>query len=398
MTTKIVASIAISFGFLTLQAQDTTQTKTQMYTGFYNQLSGDINYPVLGVVNMVDGNQKGTQIGVSNFTKQNIAGFQMGLTNIVGGSGTGAQLGLVNVTKDSFSGAQISYINITGKQQQGAQIGFINLAQNGNGALQIGTVNAIAKESKGMQIGYVNATGKNTEGAQIGFVNVAGGNATGGQIGFVNTTTKEVDGAQVAFVNVAGKKISGAQVGYVNVGKTIKGTQVGFINIADSFSSGMPVGFLSIVRKGGYYALELSANELYYYNAAVKIGVKPLYTSFGISYNPNFKNEFAWNVGLGSMLYASRHFFFNPEITAISSIEKNPQYFTQFSTSLGYSFGPVAIKAGPTFTWSYLETDNAVKTEAPPKAYQPEYSFYKNNFDAQNSFWIGAKASLVFSF
>jgi hypothetical protein len=398
MKNRTLAAITIALGFLNTQAQDTTQTKSQLYTGFYNQLSGDIKYPVLGVVNMVDGNQKGTQIGVSNFTKQNVDGFQMGLTNIMGGSGTGAQLGLVNVTKDSFSGAQISYINITGKQQQGVQVGFINLAQSCNGAAQIGTINASAKETKGVQIGYINVAGKDVDGGQVGFINTVGGSAKGGQVAFVNATAKNVNGAQVAFVNVAGGKTSGAQVGYINVGKTIKGTQVGFINIADSFSSGMPVGFLSIVRKGGYYAFELSSNELYYYNAAVKIGVKPLYTSFGLSYNPQLKNEFAWNVGLGSMLYATRHFFLNPEITIIGSIENNPQYFTQLSTSLGFSFGPVAIKAGPTFTWSYLDTDNSPKTEISQKAYQPQYSFYKNQIDAQNSFWIGAKASIVFSF
>ncbi len=398
MTNRILAAITIALGFLNTQAQDTTKTKSQMYTGFYNQLSGDIKYPVLGVVNMVDGNQKGTQIGVSNFTKQDINGFQLGLTNVVGGSGNGAQLALVNVTKDSFSGAQISYINITGKQQQGVQLGFINLAQSGNGMAQIGTVNASAKETKGAQIGYVNVAGKDEDGGQVGFANIVGGSSKGGQVGFVNATAKNMNGAQVAFVNVAGGKTSGAQVGYVNVGKTIKGTQVGFINIADSFSSGMPVGFLSIVRKGGYYALELSSNELYYYNAAVKIGVKPLYTSFGISYNPQFKNEFAWNVGLGSMLYATQHFFFNPEITGIGSIEENPQFFTQLSTSVGYSFGPVAIKAGPTFTWSYLDKNDSPKAEIPQKAYQPEYSFCKTQIDAQNCFWIGAKASVVFSF
>jgi hypothetical protein len=396
MTNKIITAITICLAFLNTQAQDTTKTKSQIYTGFYNQLSGDIKYPVLGVVNMVDGNQKGTQIGITNFTKQDITGFQLGLTNIVGGNGTGAQVGLVNVVKDSFAGAQISYINITGKQQQGAQVGFINLTQSNNGALQIGTVNATAKESKGLQIGYVNAAGKSVDGGQIGFVNATGGGVVGGQIGFVNAALKNVHGAQVAFVNVAGDTTTGAQVGYVNVGRTFKGTQVGFINVADSFASGMPVGFLSIVRKGGYYAFELSSNELYYYNAAFKIGVKPLYTTFGLSYNPHYANEFAWSVGLGSMLYATQHFFFNPEINAIGSIEKTPQYFTQLSASLGYSIGPVSVKAGPTFTWSY--TDNDSKADIPQKPYRPQYSFCKNDIDAQNSVWIGAKASVAFSF
>lgn len=396
MTTKLLATTFLSLiTSLSLFAQDTT--RSQFYTGFYNQLSGDIHYPVLGFVNVVDGTQQGAQIGFSNYTSHHLNGFQFALTNIIGGNGNGVQLGVTNITKDSFAGAQISCVNLTGKEQQGAQIGFMNLAQNCNGAVQVGAVNASSKETKGVQAGFVNATGKDLDGGQVGFVNLAGGNTKGTQVGFVNANAKDVDGAQVGFVNVVGEKTAGTQIGFVNVSKTIKGTQVGFVNFVDSFSSGIPVGFLSISRKNGYYAFEISANELYYYNASFKVGVKPLYTSFGLSYNPNFLSEFAWNAGIGSLLYVTPSFFFNPEITALGSIEETPQFFSQLSTSLGYTAGVVSLKAGPTFTFGHITTpDNP--SDVPTKMYQPEYSFYKTQFDDQNSFFIGAKAAIVVSF
>lgn len=396
MITRIFATLTLFCNLFSAFAQDSTKSAKQIYTGVYNQLSGDISYPVLGLVNSVDGNQKGAQIGFCNISKKNVAGFQFALTNSIGQSGSGVQLGVANVVRDSFSGVQISSINITGKKQQGAQVGAINLAQNCNGAVQVGFVNASAKETAGAQIGFVNATGKNLDGGQIGFVNAVGKNANGAQIGFVNATANDADGAQISFVNVVGEKIRGAQIGFVNVGKTISGTQVGFINFADSFSNGVPFGFLSISRKNGYYALELSANELYYYNAAFKVGVKPLYTTFGLSYNPHLMSEFAWNAGLGSMLYATQHFFFNPEANFISSIETHPQYFTQFNTTLGWTFGPVSFKAGPTFTWGHITTDDDSGIQQ--KGFKPDYSFYHQQIDDQNSFFIGAKAALVISF
>jgi hypothetical protein len=396
MTTKFLTATLLTFiSFYSLFAQDTT--RAQFYTGFYNQLSGDVRYPVLGFVNVVDGTQKGTQIGFSNYTSHHLNGFQFALTNIIGGNGNGVQLGIANITKDSFTGAQISCVNLTGKEQQGAQIGFINLAENCTGAVQVGAVNVSEQETKGIQAGFVNATGKDLDGGQVGFVNITGGDTKGTQVGFVNANTKDVDGAQVGFVNIVGNKTAGTQIGFVNVSKTIKGTQVGFVNIVDSFSSGIPVGFLSISRKNGYYAFEISSNELYYYNASFKVGVKPLYTSFGLSYNPNFLSEFAWNAGIGSMLYVSPSVFFNPEITAIGSIEETPQFFSQLSTSVGYTSGILSFKVGPTFTWGHLTTpDNP--SDVPSKMYQPEYSFYKTQLDDQNSFFIGAKAAIVVSF
>lgn len=396
MTTKFLAATLLIFISLhSLFAQDTA--RTQWYTGFYNQLSGDIRYPVLGFVNVVDGNQKGTQIGISNYTSHRLDGFQLALTNVIGANGNGVQLGVANITKDSFTGAQISCVNLTGKEQQGAQIGAINLAENCNGAVQIGAVNVSEKETKGIQAGFVNATGKDLDGGQVGFVNLAGGNTKGTQVGFVNANAKDVDGAQVGFVNITGTKTAGTQTGFVNVSKTIKGTQVGFVNFVDSFSSGIPVGFLSISRKNGYYAFEISSNELYYYNAAFKVGVKPLYTSFGLSYNPNFLSEFAWNAGIGSLLYVTPSVFFNPEITAIGSIEETPQFFSQLSTSIGYTAGVISLKAGPTFTFGHITTpDNP--SDVPTKMYQPEYSFYNTQLDDQNSFFIGAKAALMISF
>jgi hypothetical protein len=381
MSTKFTLSISLLFVTLSASfAQDSS--RTQVYTGFYNQLSGDIHYPVLGLVNVIDGTQqKGMQLGLTNYNTQYFTGFQLGLTNIVGKSAKGAQLGFVSLCKDSFAGVQISYININGKHQEGVQVAFLNLSQSNASSIQIGTVNVTTTNTEGVQIGYVNLTGKELEGAQVGFVNVTG---------------QKLVGSQVGFINAIGQTTTGTQIGFVNASKAINGMQLGFVNIADSFASGVPIGFLSIVKKGGYYALELSSNELYYYNAAFKIGVKPLHTSFGLSYNPNYQNAFAFTVGLGSIINLKHSFFINPELNNIGTIEKRPQFFTQLSTSFGRNFGPVAFKLGPTFTWNYVD-----KTEYRsdiPKQNQPSKSLYQNQLDSRNNFFIGAKASIVFSF
>lgn len=300
----------------------------------------------------------------------------IGFANIALGTHKSADIGFVNYVKKDFTGGQISFINTIGGNGSGAQIGFIN---------------TIGKNGYGTQIGFVNTTVRSFSGAQIGFVNTAVKKSTNIQVGFVNTNIDSLKGAQIGFVNTSLHKTDAAQIGFINTAKTLKGIQIGFVNLTDSIESGFPLGFLSVVRKGGYHAIELSVSEMYPLNLSYKIGVNKLYTSFIVSYNPAREKNVAFGLGLGSIFPLGKKLHINPEITSQTLFFNNFQQLSSVTANIGYSLNShLSLLAGPSVVWQYGNNNDELN--------QPFFSFVKKQITEKGSLLSGARLALRYKF
>ncbi|MDR1836692.1 MAG: caspase family protein [Treponema sp.] len=255
-------------------------------------------------------------------------------------------------------------------------LGFVNVANGNHTSAQVSFINWNTGNFTGVQASFINMTGGNFNGVQASFINTVVGQARGLQLGFINTAVKEMAGPQIGFVNVAANGI--------------KGPQFGFINYADNVEHVAPIGFLSIVRKGGYRAVEYSFSEFHTYNAGLKIGVDKFYTTFIFSYNYSENSSwsnFAAGLGVGSILPIGDKFFFNPELNGVSSVGNlDTKYNLQsFVPYFGFNLGRFNFSAGPSVTLIYSET------AAMPK---PLFSIYTYDINEKNRIVIGARAAL----
>jgi len=270
--------------------------------------------------------------------------------------------------------------------------GFINIARGNHRGAQFGFINWNTGTFGGMQAGFVNTTAGNSKGAQFGFVNTTAA-FNGAQFGFVNTAAKESRGLQAGFINTSAQKLNGVQIG--------------FINYADSVENGVPIGFISIVRNGGYRAVEYSFSEFYPVTMGFKLGVEKLYTSFYVGYNPfteSGREHPAFGLGLGSIISITGVFFFNPEINAMSAFswDKGNTQVQSIVPLFGFRLGKhFSITAGPSL--SLASTFNEV--EAPQPLFSiMHYSFTKTHdimdhtVDASYNIVVGARAGIRVSF
>jgi hypothetical protein len=299
----------------------------------------------------------------------------------------------VNVVPDNFSFPLIGFVNTVIGSHQGLQAGFVNTNLIDFYGAQIGFVNSTFNDNSGLQAGFINTTINELKGAQVGFVNTAGFEIQkGSQIGFVNLMRKETNGAQIGFVNITGKNTQGSQLGFVNMTRgTVHGSQIGFVNFADTIT-GAPIGFLSIVKKGGYHAFEVSTNEWYPVNLSFKIGIPKLYSIIQGSYNDRFDKRFALGYGFGSLLPLSKRFYFNPEITSIQPVSKGNQMQIQsFVGNFRFKISPnLQIAAGPSLMHAYFYDGYS--------SYKPVYSFINYSINDKNRFLVGARAELSVNF
>ncbi|MCL2230453.1 MAG: caspase family protein [Treponema sp.] len=258
-------------------------------------------------------------------------------------------------------------------------IGFINIA-NGN--------------HNNFQAGYINWNTGNFKGFQAGFVNTVGGNFSGFQAGFVNTNIGQTNGFQSGFVNTAINEMEGLQIGFVNVAvSSIRGFQLGFVNYADSID-GIPIGFISIVREGGYMAIEYSFTESHTYNAAFKIGIEKFYTNINIAYNHT--SEFSYNnlasgIGFGSIFpVIGKLLYINTEINSLFSIGNDVEKvsYNSLGLYLGVNIGKLSIAAGPSLTWIYKNWWENIQPLEERPAY---FSFYNYDIDEYNRLVVGGR-------
>lgn len=344
----IIISAAIICFSSEVFSQDSIQSKkgTTVYSVAVNIVPDQFNIPLIGFVNLAFGSHNSAHIGFVNWNENDFTGAQISFINTVGGSVNGTQLGFINTCADSLYGAQIGFINTVAKCSDGAQIGFVNTC---------------ADSMKGIQFSFINTVSKSIDGAQIGFVNTTGSYTNGTQIGFVNTT-----------------------------GRRVKGFQLGFVNFADTIEKGIPIGFLSVVKKGGYRAVEFSVTEMYPVNLSYKIGVKGFYTSFIASYNPNLDRNFALGFGIGSIIPLNKTIYFNPEIQSQNSIISEDQMILSLATNFGFCVSPkFHLSVGPSVVWNYTNENNLNK---------PFFSIFKNEINKSNNLIVGLRLAMRYNF
>ncbi|MDR2807609.1 MAG: hypothetical protein LBB43_01220 [Spirochaetaceae bacterium] len=377
---KLVIVLLLSIALIGLgSAQETQESNgANWYTFFVNSVNDQFRFPLIGLVNSARGSHAMPQIGFINWNLNNFRTLQLAFVNIVGGNMTGAQIGFVNTTVDSFNGLQLGFVN-TAKQLNGLQAGFIN---------------TVAGDRMGIQAGFVNTAAGGMMGIQTGFINTAAGDTMSIQAGFINTAAGGMIGIQTGFINTAAGGTIGIQTGFVNTAKQLNGLQFGFINYADSTEKGIPVGFLSIVKNGGYKAIELGVSELSPFTVSFKIGVERFYTSCTVGYNPfkdGIREQIIFGAGLGSIIRLGKRCYFNPEITAHNRINEGFQRYISVIPYFGYTIIPnLSIVIGPSALWTYVNKEREKDAES------PRYSILSYSINDENLLYLGARVALRF--
>jgi hypothetical protein len=370
-------------------------TQKMELAGFFNVNRGDAGkFQAAGFVNAAGGNVNGLQgAGFVNAVAKNVKGCQLaGFVNGVGGDVSSFQAaGFVNAVAGNVSGVQMA--------------GFVNtVRKNVDGLQMAGFVNFVWGNSKGAQAaGFVNATRGKNQGAQVaGFVNAVLDTAGGAQVaGFINYAHRQFTGTQVAgFVNASMQDMKGSQTGFLNYAKRLNGAQVGVLNFSES-CTGVPVGFLSYVHSG-YHKIEVSADEIFYINAAFRTGVAAFHNIITAGIRPSIYNNPLWTFGygIGSTAVLSKRFNIDFDIISnqvviggrmdrINLINKG---YAGLEFKLADKF---SIAAGPTINAQI--TDNGYLYY--PQIFrdiQPDI-FYSTSLDGERLFlkmWIGGKIAL----
>jgi hypothetical protein len=286
------------------------------------------------------------------------------------------------------------FVNIVNENFRFPLIGFVNIANGEHSLPQFGFINWNTRNFSTLQAGFINTVGCNMSGVQLGFVNTSVGDVNGLQSGFINTT-KGLSGAQIGFINTAINGGRGFQLGFVNTSvQKLQGVQIGFINYADSIEDGIPIGFISIIRNGGYKAIEYSFSEFYPINIGLKLGVEKFYSTIIAAYNPieGYSQEsFATGLGFGSIIPINASFFINPELNWLNTTGKNNRQILSFVPNFGFNVNKkISVTMGPSVTWSYNFSGDGLK--------EPFFSIFNYNINEKNSIVIGARASIRFGF
>lgn len=227
--------------------------------------------------------------GIANIEKGYATGVQgAGVANVIGGDLTGVQgAGVFNVARNvkGVQGAGVG--NLSGGAVIGVQgAGVMNIAlKNVQGAQAGGVMNIALKDVQGFQAaGVINLTLKQMHGFQAA--------------GVANVSLDSSDYLQVAGVLNVANKHSGAQIGLLNVAKNVKGCQIGLINIADTLD-GASVGLISYSRNG-IFDVELSTNDFFTFNAAIRTGGPRIYNIFTFGVAPlNDTMRYGYGIGIG---------------------------------------------------------------------------------------------------
>jgi len=352
--------------------------------GFFNMMLGNHNLPQLGFVNHNTGDFSSFQAGFVNTTGGRFSGAQIGFVNTCGGNSAGIQTGFVNTSRGDVLGAQVSFINTAGSDLYGSQIGFINTS--------LGTVS-------GAQVGFINTSIGDIRFAQIGFINTSLGDMTGVQLGFINTSRGEMRGAQLGFINTSLRGGQLPQIGLINTSAgPLNGMQLGLINFADSIEDGIPIGLISIVRNGGFRAVEYVFSEFFPVGMGLKLGVERFYTNIFVAYDvtgDRVWENFSLGFGIGSIIPIGESFFFNPELTYTAAPVVHwdgTQQLLSFVPLAGFNINRhFSVIAGPSVTWGWARGTTDASRE-------PFFSIVNHDINDRHSIVVGARAGLRFRF
>jgi len=381
--------------------KDTLYRKTQIslvpFVGTNHKLSGnvinDYSFNIFGGYSL--GVRKFEIGGLFNMVRGDVSGLQLaGYFNGVYGKRRGVQLaGFANATYDSASGVQLAgAFNMNWNSTSGLSVsGLINLTHRNSGsAMLAGIGNVILGEQQGVHAaGLFNFSLKNARTFQLaGLSNLALRNMEGAQVGgLLNFTRKQMKGVQIS--------------GLINYATRIKGIQVGFINISDSIK-GTPIGFLSFSLKG-YHKIEISADEIFYTNVALKTGVRHFYNIFTAGIKPEKADQNFWTIGygVGTAPKLTKWLSLNIDLTANQLSKGN---FTKAVNMVNKIYLGLEAQVFPKASVFLGATLNAYVTDATFNNYTDIFSdyrpkiFYDKTYrnDINMKMWWGVRAGVRF--
>ena len=366
--------------------KDTIYEKYQVslipYIGTNMRLSGntvnDYSFNVFGGYSM--GTRKVELAGLFNIDRDSVKYLQMaGLLNFNGGHVEGVQAaGITNVNLKSVNGVELAgLLNVNIDSIEGVQMaGLLNVSlEPVNGFQGAGLLNAnISKNSSAVQA--------------AGLLNVSTGNLSGAQIASV--------------MNVGVNKVKGIQISSLfNYARNIEGTQIGFLNISDS-CTGVPFGIISYSHRG-YHQFEISADEFYPINVALRTGVHALYNIVSAGMKLDSLEDIQWyfGYGLGSSLKLGKNWRLNFDATVNQPLHGNIlNYFSPISKlniMAEKRFSKYfSIAAGPSLNYFiYKSKDDYLQSLAEniPSSVISSGT-HPNNY--KDKLWVGGKIALRF--
>jgi hypothetical protein len=371
----------------------TAQISFVPFVGSNHKLSGQV---VNGYsLNVLGGFSAGTSRaefgGLFNINQGDVKFFQAaGLFNTNGGKTQGAQMaGLFNTNLSATSGTQVAGLfNLNNSTTDAAQMAGLFNSNRGvtHGAQMAGLFNVNKSYSRGVQMaGLFNL---NEDSAKV--VQLAG---------LINTNRKKLNGVQISGLTNIADDITGAQVsGLINSAKTINGAQIGFINVADSVK-GIPFGFLSFVRKG-YHKLEISVDEIFPVNVALRTGVNHFHNILSVGVQTNRDTAlYSFGYGFGSLLKLSKRWSFNTDISYHQIVKddfKDLNMINKLFVGLDFRIAKKAsITAGATLNLHIFEKEK-INGSSVFSYYTPtllsEGTWGRNGYQ----WWLGAKVGLRF--
>lgn len=352
--------------------------------------------PYLGTNLKLSGNT------VNDYSLNVLAGYSMGTRKV-------EIAGLVNIDRDSVKLAQVAgLINMTGGPVQGAQVaGLVNYNLKPiKGFQAAGLVNANLDSSKAVSIaGLLNVNlGPSQAFQAAGLANFTLKSSKKAQVaGLLNVSLEKMQGVQAAgLLNVCLDEIEGAQVsGLVNVARSVVGSQIGFLNIADT-CTGVPIGFISFVRKG-YHQFEISSNEVFPLNVALRTGVRRFYTilNAGMQFKTPERHTWYYGYGVGTAVQLSPSWLLDFDVTLDQPVRENrvdnfnPLTKINITAEKKLSKG-ITLAGGPSLNILYANTSDpdyeGFLKQLPPGS----FSGSAISGDYQRSVWLGAKVALRF--
>lgn len=281
-------------------------------------------------------------------------------------------------------------------------IGGLNGGVNG---FELGSVANINKgDVNGCQIsGVCNMTSGDSKGLIIsGVTNLTKNQSKGVEISGVANVSGSHKGLQLSTINFVKDYLSGSQIGIVNYAKKGKGVQFGVVNVCSVDDDVLPIGIFSVV-KNGYYAFEVSTNELFITSLSYKMGKEKLHSIFraGIGEHNN-ESVFSTGFGFGSIIPIKGNHKLNMELICDALHydwkwgDNKLNLLNQFNLNYQYQVTKhFAIKAGPslkTFVTNQKENGEFVDViKIPHTLFEHVGEKYKV------AGWLGLNAGIVFS-
>ena len=299
--------------------------------------------------------------------------------NIIGGLNGGVngfEFGSVaNINQGDVNGCQISGVcNVT--------------SGNNKGSIISGVCNMASGDSKGLLVS--------------GVANLTKGKSTGVEISGVANVSDSHKGLQLSTINFVKNNLYGSQIGVVNYAKKGKGIQIGVVNVCDADDDVLPIGLFNVV-KNGYYAFEVSTNELFITSLSYKMGKEKFHTIFRVGIGErNDKSVFSTGLGFGSIIPIKDKHKLNMELIC-DALHYNWKWgdnkmnlLNQFNLNYQYQVTKhLGIKVGPSF--KTFVTNQKENGEFASVIKMPHTLFEHSGSKYKVAGWIGFNAGMVFS-